>query len=68
MSTLVEAYRCPGCGYTYVPAQGAAHEGFAPGTPWSAIPEDWACPDCAVREKPDFIAIPDANQASPRAV
>ena len=68
MSTLVEAYRCPGCGYTYVPAQGAAHEGFAPGTPWSAIPEDWACPDCAVQEKPDFIAIPDANQASPRAV
>lgn len=65
MSPVAEAYRCPGCGYTYVPAQGAAYEGFAPGTPWSAIPGDWACPDCAVREKPDFIEIPDGTQASP---
>ncbi|MDZ7668639.1 MAG: rubredoxin [Gammaproteobacteria bacterium] len=49
-------YRCPGCGYVYDPRYGDPHEGFPAGTPWSEIPEDWACPDCAVREKPDFVA------------
>ncbi|OBH51519.1 rubredoxin [Mycobacterium sp. E2479] len=48
------AYRCPGCGYTYDEAKGAPREGFRPGTPFSDIPEDWCCPDCAVREKVDF--------------
>ena len=50
-------YRCPGCGHIYDEAQGDVHEGFPPGTQWSAIPEDWACPDCAVREKPDFERV-----------
>ena len=45
---------CPGCGYVYDERKGDPHEGFPPGTPWSAIPDDWACPSCAVREKPDF--------------
>ena len=53
---MTERYCCPGCGYQYDPRDGDPHEGFPPGTPWSAIPEDWACPDCAVREKPDFVA------------
>lgn len=48
------AYRCPGCGYLYDEARGAAREGFPPGTAWADIPEDWACPDCAVRDKIDF--------------
>jgi rubredoxin len=26
----------------------------AAGTRWDDLPEDWGCPDCAVREKPDF--------------
>lgn len=47
-------YRCPGCGHIYDEALGNVHEGFPPGTHWIDIPEDWACPDCAVREKPDF--------------
>lgn len=47
-------YQCPGCGYVYDERQGDPHEGFAPGTPWSQVPDNWACPDCAVREKPDF--------------
>lgn len=47
-------YQCDDCGYIYDEARGEPHEGFPPGTLWSAIPEDWACPDCAVREKPDF--------------
>jgi rubredoxin len=48
------AYRCPGCDYTYDEAKGAPREGFRPGTPFADIPEDWCCPDCAVREKVDF--------------
>ncbi len=44
-------YRCPGCGYTYDENLGDTHEGFAPGTPWSQVPEEWACADCAVRFK-----------------
>jgi rubredoxin len=48
-------YRCPGCGHVYDERDGDPHEGFAPGTRWAQIPEAWACPDCAVREKPDFV-------------
>jgi rubredoxin len=49
-------YRCPGCDYVYDEAKGAAREGFPAGTGWDQIPEDWGCPDCAVREKIDFEA------------
>ena len=49
------AVACPGCGYTYVAALGDIHEGLAPGTPWSAVADDWCCPDCGVRSKQDFI-------------
>ena len=52
----VEAMQCPGCGYRYVRAHGDLREGFAPGTPWDAVPDDWCCPDCGVRDKVDFIA------------
>ncbi|MBS9535410.1 rubredoxin [Mycobacterium sp. M1] len=51
------AYRCPGCDYVYDEAIGAPREGFPAGTRWQDIAEDWACPDCAVREKPDFELI-----------
>ncbi len=50
-------YQCPDCNYVYDEAKGDAHEGFAPHTPWAQIPEDWACPDCAVRDKPDFVPL-----------
>jgi alkane 1-monooxygenase len=58
-------YRCTDCGYVYDEALGCPHEGFAPGTTWAQIPDDWACPDCAVREKPDFVPVAEA--AAPRA-
>jgi rubredoxin len=51
----MSAWRCPGCGYTYDEQAGHPREGFAPGTPWSEVPDDWACPDCGVRDKVDFI-------------
>ncbi|MGI5216544.1 rubredoxin [Nocardia sp. CA-290969] len=54
----MSAYRCPVCEYIYDEATGDPHEGFPPGTPWSAVPDDWCCPDCAVREKIDFEPVP----------
>jgi alkane 1-monooxygenase len=48
--------RCPECGYVYRQADGDPREGFPPGTPWSAVPDTWCCPDCGVREKVDFTA------------
>ncbi|MGH8505002.1 MAG: fatty acid desaturase [Stenotrophobium sp.] len=50
-------YQCTDCGYIYNEAQGCPREGFAPGTRWAQIPNDWPCPDCAVREKVDFVAL-----------
>lgn len=50
-------YRCPGCGHVYDEQQGDPHEGFPPGTLWEQIPDDWACPDCAVRDKADFVRV-----------
>ena len=51
---MIATYRCPGCDYVYNEAKGAVREGFPAGTRWDQIPEDWSCPDCAVREKSDF--------------
>jgi rubredoxin len=53
----VASYRCPVCEYTYDEDAGDEHEGFKPGTPWSEVPDDWTCPDCAVREKVDFEPV-----------
>jgi rubredoxin len=50
----VTAYRCPGCDYTYDESKGEPREGFPAGTRWSDVPDEWCCPDCAVREKVDF--------------
>jgi alkane 1-monooxygenase len=50
----VMAARCPGCGYTYRVEVGNELEGFAAGTAWSDVPDDWCCPDCGVWEKVDF--------------
>lgn len=56
-------FRCPGCGYVYDEARGDAHEGFVAGTRWTQIPESWACPNCAVREKPDFEVLAESATA-----
>ncbi|WP_349257073.1 fatty acid desaturase [Nocardioides sp.] len=53
----VLAARCPGCGYTYVVDEGNELEGFAAGTSWAEIPDDWCCPDCGVRDKTDFVPV-----------
>ena len=53
----VLAARCPNCDYLYEVAAGEEREGFAAGTAWSDIPDDWCCPDCGVREKLDFAPM-----------
>ncbi|NDJ91417.1 rubredoxin [Mycolicibacter kumamotonensis] len=50
-------FKCPGCGYVYDEVLGAPREGYPAGTAWTQIPDDWCCPDCAVREKLDFEAM-----------
>jgi rubredoxin len=57
-------YQCPDCEYIYDEVAGHPHEGFPPGTSWETIPEEWACPDCAVRDKADFVVI-ESGSASP---
>jgi rubredoxin len=52
-------WRCPGCGYLYDEQRGHPREGFSAGTPWSEVPDDWACPDCGVCDKVDFEQVPE---------
>jgi alkane 1-monooxygenase len=56
-TTSSARYQCTDCGYVYDEARGCPHEGFPAGTKWAQIPDNWACPDCAVREKVDFVAV-----------
>lgn len=44
------------CGLVYDEAAGMPEHGIAPGTAWSAVPEDWSCPDCGMR-KGDFQMV-----------
>ncbi|MER6969958.1 fatty acid desaturase [Nocardioides sp. NPDC000445] len=57
----VLAAKCPGCDYLYEVASGNDLEGFAAGTAWSDVPDDWCCPDCGVREKVDFSPVDPAR-------
>lgn len=50
-------FGCPECGYEYDEEAGDEHEGYSPGTLFASLPEDFACPDCAVRHKVDFEEI-----------
>jgi rubredoxin len=51
----MSVHLCPDCGYAYDEAQGDRREGYAPGTPFEQLPDDFVCPDCAVRAKSDFV-------------
>jgi rubredoxin len=53
-------YRCPGCDYTYDENKGDSHEGYPPGTEFESLPEEFVCPDCAVRYKEDFEQLTDS--------
>ena len=49
----MKKYVCTVCNWIYDPAVGDPDSGIAPGTPFEAIPDDWACPLCGVT-KEDF--------------
>ena len=53
-------FRCPECGWIYDEELGDEFEGYAPGTTFSALPDDFVCPDCSVRDKADFEAADTA--------
>lgn len=50
-------YICEVCGYVYDEAAGEPENGIAPGTPWDALPDGYACPLCGVG-KEQFSEIP----------
>lgn len=58
----VVSAQCPECSYVYDEAAGNPREGFPAGTPWTAVPDDWNCPDCSVRDKFDFVILDDAGR------
>lgn len=60
-------YECPGCSYSYDEVKGHDYEGFPPGTPWSAVPDDWSCPECAVRDKEHFELVSGEAPANVQA-
>ena len=51
-----EPYKSWQCGYIYDEAAGAPDEDLAPGTRWSAVLEDWVCPECGTT-KSDFDMV-----------
>ncbi len=51
-------YVCTVCGYVYDEETGAPDMGIEPGTKWKDVPEDFACPLCAVG-KEQFEAVED---------
>jgi len=50
---------CRICWYVYEPAAGDDVWQIPPGTPWSALPAHWSCPNCAAT-RADFLAVSDA--------
>lgn len=46
----MEKYICEVCNYIYDPAEGDPDSGIKPGTPFSAIPDDWECPKCGAKK------------------
>ncbi|MES0874690.1 fatty acid desaturase [Sinimarinibacterium thermocellulolyticum] len=50
-------HRCPNCDFVYDERTGCPEEGYPAGTAWSSLPPDWSCPQCAVRDKIDFVAL-----------
>jgi rubredoxin len=55
-TTSFKAWLCVLCGFVYSEADGLPGEGIAPGTLWSDVPADWACPECG-GTKADFEMV-----------
>lgn len=65
LSVAPKTYKCPGCGYIYRESAGDLSQGFEAGTSWARIPSSWSCPDCAVRDKIDFVEISSTRVEAP---
>ncbi len=63
----LQIWECLVCGWQYDESKGLPEEGFAPGTRWADIPDDWLCPDCGVG-KADFEMVAVAEAAAVAAV
>lgn len=63
----LQIWECLVCGWIYDESKGLPEEGFAPGTRWADIPDDWLCPDCGVG-KADFEMVAVAEVAAVAAV
>lgn len=55
----MNVYKCPECNYRFDERLGDANEGYPPGTPFLSLPDEFTCPDCAVRAKDDFVSVSD---------
>lgn len=44
----MKKYICTACGYVYDPEVGDPENGIVAGTPFEALPEEWACPLCGL--------------------
>ena len=53
---------CKICWYCYDPAVGDAVRQVEPGTPFSALPQDWRCPQCD-GERSQFMVLDDQDDA-----
>lgn len=49
---------CKICWQVYDPAEGDEESQIPPGTPFSALPDYWSCPQCGAA-KGDFLLIED---------
>ena len=49
----MKKYVCDVCGWVYDEAEGYPEEGYAPGTKWEDLPDDFECPLCGA-SKDDF--------------
>ena len=50
-------YECPACHYRYDEERGDEREHYPPMTLFDNLPDDFACPDCGVRYKEDFVRL-----------
>ena len=55
---LMSRRECKVCWHVYDPALGDPVWQIAPGTPFSALPEHWTCPNCST-PKDGFLLLSD---------
>ncbi|MFD1343859.1 [NiFe]-hydrogenase assembly chaperone HybE [Litorisediminicola beolgyonensis] len=54
---------CKICWTPYDPAEGDDYRQVDPGTPFTALPEDWSCPNCSA-PKEQFMVLEDPGSVS----